>query len=199
MMMLKKLWMVAAIALWLVLAMCAWILWQDYRLSNRETDAVRPADKAVILSTKAYENGRLNPCLAARVQAGVALYRAGKVKTLVMSGGINRDHQYGSRNMQAIAEKMGVPASAIEQEDQSANTFENIVFSRKFLQNSPDVVIVSAGFHLPRARWIAEKQWSPRNIQVFAAPFCSEPNGGYALTVLREAGAVVKNKLQGNY
>ena len=116
-----------------------------------------------------------------------------------MSGGINRDHEYGSRNMQALAESMGVPAYAIEQEDRSATTFENIVFSSKLIEEHPSVVLVSAGFHLPRARWMAEKQWPEKEIQVYAAPFCSEPNGGYAFTILREAGAIIKNAVRGRY
>ncbi|WP_232462250.1 YdcF family protein [Neisseria chenwenguii] len=193
--MLKKL----LIVLILLPALPAWIAVQDYLVSRRGIEAVRPADKAVVLATKAYEQGRPNPCLAARVEAGAALYRAGKVKKLVMSGGINRDHRYGSRTMQALAERMGVPASAIEQEDQSSDTFENIVFSARFIENSPRVVLVSAGYHLMRSRWMAEKQWPGKDIQVFAAPFCSEPNGGYAFSLVREVAAVVKNGAKGRF
>lgn len=196
--MLKKIFVMAMLGMWLVLLALVWLLWQDYTQTRRSVDSVYPADSAVILSTKAYENGRLNPCLVARVQAGVELYKAGKVKKLVMSGGINRDHQYGSRNMQAIAEKMGVPSEAIVQEDRSSNTFENIVFSRPYIADSQNVVIVSAGFHLPRANWMAQKQWE-QNIQRYAAPFCSEPNGGYAYSVARELGAIVKNGWKGHY
>lgn len=183
----------------LFLALPVWILWQDFSLTGQPIKNIHAADKAVILATKAYENGQLNPCLIARVQAGAELYQAGKIKKLVMSGGINRDHQYGSRNMQIIAEKMGVPAEAIEQEDQSSNTFENIIFSRKFIENSPSVILVSAGFHLPRARWIAEKQWSPKEIQVYAAPSCSEPYGGYGYSILRESGSVLKAFLNNHH
>lgn len=196
--MLKKIAVVSGFVVWLVLMLFAWLLWQDYRYTRQTVDSIRPADKAVILSTKSYEQGRLNPCLVARVQAGVELYRAGKVKALVMSGGINRDFQYGSRNMQAVAEKMGVPSSAILQEDRSADTFENIVFSRPKIEGSRNVVIVSAGFHLPRAHWMAQKQWS-QNIQLYAAPHCAEPYGGYAYSLLREAAAIVKNGLKGHY
>lgn len=196
-MMLKKILMSAVLLFWVAMLLPISIMWLDY-VQTRDVARVRPADAAVILSTKAYENGRPNPCLAARVAAGVALYQAGKVKTLVMSGGINRDHQYGSRNMQRIAEEMGVPPEAIVQEDRSSTTFENIVFSRRLIEGTQNVVIVSAGFHLPRAEKMAKKQWT-QNVQTFAAPFCSEPNGGYGYSVLREAGALVKNGLLGHY
>lgn len=174
-----------------------WIMWRDFWVSRLDADTVRPADAAVVLSTRAYEEGRLNPCLVARVEAAVELYRAGKVKKLVMTGGISRDLQSSAGNMQMIAEKMGVPKGDIIQEREAGNTFENIVFSRKFIENSPRVVIVSAGFHLARARMMADKQWQGHDIQVYAAPFCSEPYGGYGFTVLRESAAFVKNALKG--
>ena len=174
-----------------------WIMWRDFWVSRLDADTVRPADAAVVLSTRAYERGRLNPCLVARVEAAVELYRAGKVKKLVMTGGVSRDLQSSAGNMQMIAEKMGVPKGDIIQEREAGNTFENIVFSRKFIENSPRVVIVSAGFHLARARMMADKQWQGHDIQVYAASFCSEPYGGYGFTVLRESAAFVKNALKG--
>ena len=174
-----------------------WIMWRDFQVSRLDADTVRPADAAVVLSTRAYEKGRLNPCLVARVEAAVELYRAGKVNKLVMTGGISRDLQSSAGNMQMIAEKMGVPKGDIIQEREAGNTFENIVFSRKFIENSPRVVIVSAGFHLARARMMADRQWQGHDIQVYAAPFCSEPYGGYGFTVLRESAAFVKNALKG--
>ena len=174
-----------------------WIMWRDFQVSRLDADTVRPADAAVVLSTRAYEKGRLNPCLVARVEAAVELYRAGKVKKLVMTGGVSRDLQSSAGNMQMIAEKMGVSKADIIQEREAGNTFENIVFSRKFIENSPRVVIVSAGFHLARARMMADKQWQGHDIQVYAAPFCSEPYGGYGFTVLRESAAFVKNALKG--
>ena len=174
-----------------------WIMWRDFQVSRLDADTVRPADAAVVLSTRAYEKGRLNPCLVARVEAAVELYRARKVKKLVMTGGVSRDLQSSAGNMQMIAEKMGVSKADIIQEREAGNTFENIVFSRKFIENSPRVIIVSAGFHLARARMMADKQWQGHDIQVYAAPFCSEPYGGYGFTVLRESAAFVKNALKG--
>lgn len=174
-----------------------WIMWRDFWVSRLDADTVRPADAAVVLSTRAYEKGRLNPCLVARVEAAVELYRARKVKKLVMTGGVSRDLQSSAGNMQMIAEKMGVSKADIIQEREAGNTFENIVFSRKFIENSPRVVIVSAGFHLARARMMADRQWQGHDIQVYAAPFCSEPYGGYGYTVLRESAAFVKNALKG--
>lgn len=196
--MLKKLTAAVVLGAVLLLSAALWLVWQDYVSRQQGVADVRPADVAVVLSTKVYEQGRLNPCLAVRVEAAAELYKAGRVKKLVMSGGINRDHRYGSRTMQMLAEQMGVPAEAIVQEDRSANTFENIVFSRPLIEGDKSVVIVSAGFHLPRARLLAQKQWT-QDIQTYAAPFCSEPYGGYAYSIARELAAIAKNGLKGRY
>ena len=195
--MFKKALVFISVLFFTVVFLPLWIMWRDFQVSRLDADTVRPADAAVVLSTRAYEEGRLNPCLVARVEAAVELYRAGKVKKLVMTGGVSRDLQSSAGNMQMIAEKMGVPKGDIIQEREAGNTFENIVFSRKFIENSPRVVIVSAGFHLARARMMADKQWQGHDIQVYAAPFCSEPYGGYGYTVLRESAAFVKNALKG--
>ena len=100
-----------------------WIMWRDFQVSRLDADTVRPADAAVVLSTRAYEKGRLNPCLVARVEAAVELYRARKVKKLVMTGGVSRDLQSSAGNMQMIAEKMGVSKADIIQEREAGNTF----------------------------------------------------------------------------
>ena len=195
--MLKKTFVFILILFFTAALLPLWIMWRDFQVSRLDADTVRPADAAVVLSTRSYEGGRLNPCLVARVEAAVELYRAGKVKKLVMTGGVSRDLQSSAGNMQMIAEKMGVPKADIIQEREAGNTFENIVFSRKFIENSPRVVIVSAGFHLARARMMADRQWQGHDIQVYAAPFRSEPYGGYGFTVLRESAAFVKNALKG--
>lgn len=171
---------------------------QDYLLTRRGADSIQPADTAVILSTKAYVEGRLNPCLTARVQAGAQLYRQGRVRKLLMSGGINRDHRYGAHVMRALALDMGIPESDIIQEDRSSTTFENIVFSTPLIENDRNIVIVSSGYHLPRALKTAKQQWKGKNIQTYAADFCSEPPRGYLYSLIRETGAWIKNTLKGN-
>lgn len=174
-------------------------MWQDFRVSRQTIDDIRPADKAVVLATKAFEFGKLNPCLVARGEAAADLYNAGKVKKLIVSGGISRDLQYSSHHLQLIAERKGVPPAHIELEEKAGSTYENIVFSNQFVEDSPRVILVSAGFHLMRARWLAEKQWPDKDIQVYAAPYCSEPRGGYFYTIMREVGAIVKNGFLGRY
>ena len=54
-----------------------WIMWRDFQVSRLDADMVRQADAAVVLSTRSYEGGRLNPCLVAGV--GYGLFSIGKM------------------------------------------------------------------------------------------------------------------------
>ena len=191
--MLKKILLVLLILIVCAIIPPAWIILQDVLVSRQTVDDIRPADKAIVLATKAFEYGKLNPCLVARGEAAAELYNAGKVKKLIVSGGISRDLQYSSHHLQLIAERKGVPPAHIELEEKAGSTYENMVFSDKFLQDSPRIVLVSAGFHLMRARGLAEKQWPDKDRHVAAAPFCSEPRGGYLYTIMSKKKKKKKN------
>ncbi|QEY25333.1 YdcF family protein [Neisseria zalophi] len=190
----KAIFICMALFFILLLAAVSWVGYQDAVISKRTPDMMQTADSALVLSTRVYMNGKPNPCLSARVGAAVELWRAGKVKKLVMSGGINRDFRHGSKTMQAMAEKMGVPASAIQQETEADDTFKNIVYSTPLLQDDHSVILVSSGFHMPRASWLAARQWPDKQIQVYAHHHnCYDNSGAYLLVLLREVGAIVKN------
>lgn len=190
----------SAATLFCFAAAAVWIAYGDFKLSKRQPADLQTADSALILSTKVYEQGRPNPCLAARVAAGVELWKAGKVKRLVMSGGINRDFHHGSKTMQALAEQMGVPAGAIVQETEADDTFKNIVYSTPLLAADRSVVLVSSGFHMRRAGWLAARQWPDKHIQVYAhRNRCYDETARYWLEIIRETGAVLKNGILDRY
>lgn len=117
-----------------------------------------------------------------------------------MSGGINRDFRHGSKTMQALAERMGVPPAAIVQATEADDTFKNIVYSTQLVAADRSVVLVSSGFHLRRAGRLATRQWPDKQIQLYAhRNRCYAGNGSYWFEIFREAGAMVKNGLLGRY
>lgn len=180
-------------------AALVWVWYGDVRITRRPVGSIEAADSAVVLSTKVHLQGQLNPCLVSRVEAGVALWRAGKVKRLVMSGGINRDFHYGSKTMKILAERMGVPAEAVVLESESADTYQNIIYSTELVKNDHSVVLVSSGFHLRRASWLAARQWPDKHIQVFSGSYCYSDIGFYLYDLIRETGAILKNGLLNRY
>src|ERR1700742_2904762 len=54
--------------------------------TTRDVDQVPAAEAALVLGAQVYTNGRPSIMLADRVHAAEALYRAGKVKKILVSG-----------------------------------------------------------------------------------------------------------------
>ena len=92
----------------------------------------------------------------------------------------------------------GVAEEQIRLEDQSSNTMENLVFSRELLAREgieveeTDVLVVSNGFHLTRARMLAGR-FGYGEISTLAAPSSHLPSRLYMY--IREPLALVKSFL----
>jgi len=98
-----------------------------------------------------------------RVLYGAQLYQQKKAPVVIVSGG--RIHWYGSgpsesADMATILSQMGVPASAIIQDPDSLNTYENAVNVRKILEarGIRQVLLVTSAMHMPRSLLIFKHQ-----------------------------------------
>ena len=93
----------------------------------------------------------------ARLQTAVRLYRAGKGKAVVVSGGpysvAGEVVRTEAEDMRDILIGLGVPRTAIIMEPNSRNTYENAAFTAKLLQERSEnrVLLVTSALHLPRA------------------------------------------------
>ncbi len=93
-----------------------------------------------------------------RIEEGLRLYRAGKAPLIVASGGespLNAKARtlHEADEIRTLLEEWGVPDSAIVVEDESINTRENAVFTRKILsaRGIDHVILVTSALHMPRA------------------------------------------------
>ncbi len=59
--------------------------------------------------------------------------------------------------MRHMLVEAGIPAAAIRPEDRSTTTAENIRFALPLIPDTADVVIVTDGYHAPRALLIARR------------------------------------------
>lgn len=110
---------------------------------------------AVVLGAKMDDDGRLHASTLGRVAAGVDLYHTGLVTRLHMTGGRGvEDGPSAGGQMAAEAVSLGTPAAAITAETESLSTVQNALFSRPMLQDAGAIVLVSHGYHLPRA-WVS--------------------------------------------
>jgi len=101
-------------------------------------------DTALVLGAAAYGN-RLSDILRDRVDTAIELYKADKVKKLIMSGA---PHEAAA--MADYATKSGVPADAIVLDEKGLDTASSV-------KNMTDksVIIVTQRYHLPRALYLA--------------------------------------------
>jgi vancomycin permeability regulator SanA len=80
-----------------------------------------------------------------RLNAGVALYKAGKVQKLIMTGG-----EVEVVTMQDFAENAGVPASAIIADNGGLRTYDSCYRAANTF-NISRAIAVTQEYHLPRA------------------------------------------------
>ena len=125
-----------------------------------------PSDAAIVLGAAVFGEAP-SPVFEERIRHGVALYKAGRVRMLVMTGGLGG----GERVTEAEAARRwsmarGVPREAIAVETRSRTTQENLDFARPILAQHGlrTVLLVSDPLHMRRSVAIA------RRLGIEAAP-----------------------------
>ncbi len=124
------------------------------RVYTRMSD-VPPAPVALVLGAGLDRSGSPTPALRDRVETAVDLYKAGKVKKLLMSGD-NRFVNYnepGSMNHLAI--QLGVPAEDIVLDYAGRRTYDSC-YRAKEIFGVDRVIIVTQRFHLDRSIFLCD-------------------------------------------
>ena len=113
------------------------------------------ADVAVVFGAKVNADGTLSPSLDDRVRTASGLYRAGLVRTLVMSGATGADGYDEPGTMRRRAAQLGVPAGAIVLDRLGVDTAATVADTVPLLRrdHAVKVLAVSQFYHLPRVRF----------------------------------------------
>lgn len=116
-----------------------------------------PARKVgMVLGTPKYSNGRPSPVLDGRIEAAAALYRAGKVQTLVVSGASRPEKFYDEVSaMTQDLVALGVPEDAITGDRKGVRTLDSILRMRDVF-GYDDFITISQRDHCERALYLAE-------------------------------------------
>ena len=109
---------------------------------------------ALVLGAKVHKGGRLSDMLRDRMEIAIALYHAGTVDTLLLSGD-GRGEWSEVKYMKLYAMEKGVPEDAILEDPEGFSTYESMSRAKE-LYHLDSLVIVTQKYHLYRAIYIAE-------------------------------------------
>jgi SanA protein len=114
------------------------------------------AEVAIVPGALVKADGEMSAMLADRVDQAAALWRAGKVDRILVSG----DHQSWSYDepdtMRKALVKAGVPPRVIFEDHAAFNTWASMVRAKKVFEVK-SAVVVTQGFHMPRALYLADE------------------------------------------
>ena len=120
-----------------------------------DVDGVRHAQVAIVPGALVQPDGRLSGMLDDRVDGAIALYEAGKVDTILVSGDHGRLGYDETDTMRDALLSHGIPARAIFTDYAGFDTWSTMERARKiFGVNS--AIVVTQGFHMARALYLAK-------------------------------------------
>jgi SanA protein len=123
-------------------------------------DTLAPAKAGVVLgASRLVRNYVANPYFQNRIEAAVALFKAGKVEYLIVSGsqakgGRPRGGYDEPADMRAALIAEGVPAARIYRDYAGFRTLDSIVRAKEIF-GQERVILISQPFHLARALFLA--------------------------------------------
>jgi SanA protein len=134
----------------------------------RSVDTVPQNDVALVLGTaKLTKRGNANLHFKQRIKAAAALYHAGKVRHLLVSGDNHLASYDEATDMRDALVAAGVPESAVTRDFAGFRTLDSVVRANTVFAQT-NFTIVTEEFHCPRAVWIARQRGF--DAVAFAAP-----------------------------
>jgi SanA protein len=131
-----------------------WMRHTEYSRTFRAIGKVPAKAVAVVLGAKVYPSGALSSVLQGRVDSAIELYKAGKVKKLLMTGD-NGTRRYDEVTaMKRYAMEHGVPDTDIVRDYAGFRTFDSCYRARHIF-GVKNAVIVTQDFHMPRSLYLA--------------------------------------------
>lgn len=125
-----------------------WLLSDSLKI----TQTPEKADAIVVFAGGVGESGKAGEGYEERVEYAVKLYRQGYAKNIIFSSGYMFVYKEPVI-MKALAVSLGVPEEAILIEDKAANTYQNVKFSKKILDEKgwSKILLISSPYHMRRA------------------------------------------------
>ena len=133
-----------------LLAIWGWIQWRYDRQVLTDVAAAPKRPVAIVFGAGIRADGGLSPMLQDRMDTAIALYKAGKVRKLLVSGD-NRFADYNEPGrMYDYAVRRGVPARDVARDYAGRRTYDTC-YRAAAVFGVTEAVLVTQRFHLPRA------------------------------------------------
>ena len=134
----------------------AWLVGGTSSRVFSSVDDVPAREVGVLLGTSKYSFGHRSPVLAGRIQAAAALYHAGKVGKLVVSGASHPESFSDEiADMKEGLLALGVPESAIVEDTKGVRTLDSVLRMRDVF-GCDDFIAISQRDHCERALYLAD-------------------------------------------
>tara|TARA_R110002051_G_scaffold213916_1_gene278755 strand:+ start:165 stop:800 length:636 start_codon:yes stop_codon:yes gene_type:complete len=148
-----------SLVLLLVILTCNFIIsstTEDKTYSDINT--IPPNRVGLVLGTSnRISNGSSNPYYTYRIDATVALYKAGKIKFILVSGDNGSIYYNEPNTIKKDLIKSGIPEQVIYLDYAGFRTLDSMVRA-KFIFGLDNVTVISQKFHNERAIYIAEQK-----------------------------------------
>ncbi|MEE9964058.1 MAG: YdcF family protein [Propionicimonas sp.] len=116
----------------------------------RSLEAVASAPVAIVFGAGLWSTGKPMPYLSARLDLAAELFRAGKVKAILVSGD-NRHVDYNEPDaMRTYLIDSGVPAEKVVADYAGFDTYATCVRAQRIF-GAREAILTSQSYHLPRA------------------------------------------------
>lgn len=159
-----------------------------------KVEAMPAAPVAVVLGTsKRLPDGRANLFFLPRMEAAAALFKAGKVQALIVSGDNGTPGYDEPTDMKRALMQMGVPAEQIVCDYAGFRTLDSVVRAKEVF-GQQRMIFVSQRFHNARAIYLARAF----GIEAYGLNATDVPVALSVKTFLREKLACVKAVLDVN-
>ncbi len=142
----------------------AFVFWSNYKIENASKDFVFndlnkiPNQKVGLLlgTSKTLSNGNPNAYYVRRIEATAELYKAGKIKYVIVSGDNSVKNYNETEDMKFSLMEKGIPESHIFEDFAGFRTLDSVVRAKEiFGQDS--ITVISQKFHNERAIFLAQK------------------------------------------
>ena len=160
----KLLW--AALCLVAVAAFCAALamVGADHRVEScaagrvfTSVEGVPAREFGLLLGTTRLVKGKYrNDYFYKRVHATANLYRAGKIKKIIVSGDNSRTNYNETGDMKRELVAAGIPADDILMDYAGFRTLDSVIRARN-LYGASEITVISQVFHVERALYLADR------------------------------------------